>query len=267
MKQRPALNLRLAVKNAVRYIPLLQNLITRELKKKYRNSLLGYAWCVLNPLLVMLIMNFVFSQMFRNNIQNFPVYLFAGRMMFSFITDSTNALSRSIVTNGSLMRKTRIPYYIFPLANFCTSVVNFFFSLIAFAIVLIFTGTPITVHVLAFPVVLLGMFMFTFGLGLFLAQANTFIRDVSYAYSVFITAWMYLSPIFYPLENLPQTLQYLITHFNPAYFYMQQSRMIFLYNQWPSAELLLTGLICGLIFLLFGLVCYARNKEELILYV
>ena len=267
MKQNSALNLQLAVRNAIRYIPLLQNLISRELKKKYRTSVLGYAWCVLNPLCVMLILNFVFSRMFRNNIQNFPVYLFAGRMMFSFITDSTNGLCRSIVNNGSLMRKTRVPYYIFPLANFSTSVINFGFSLIAFALVLIFTGTPITIHILSFPVVLLGMFMFSFGLGLFLAQANTFIRDVHYAYSVFITAWTYLSPIFYPLENLPETLQYIITHFNPAYFYMQQSRMIFLYNQWPSGELMLTGLLCGALFLLFGLVSYARSKENLILYV
>ena len=267
MKNRTNISIRLAVKNSIRYIPLLQNLISRELKKKYRNSVLGYAWCVLNPLMVMLIMNFVFSQMFRNNIENFPVYLFAGRMMFSFITDSTNSLARSIVNNGSLMRKTRIPYYIFPLANFCTSIINFLFSLIAFAIVLIFTGTPITVHVLAFPAVLLSMCMFAFGLGLFLAQANTFMRDVSYAYSVFITAWTYLSPIFYPLESLPGLLQKLITNFNPAYFYMQQSRMIFMSHMWPSPDLLLRGFVCGAVFLLIGLYSYARSKENLILYV
>ena len=126
---------RLTVKNGIRYIPLLQNLIARELKKKYRRSVLGYVWCVLNPLLVMLIMTVVFSRMFRFDIPNFPVYLFAGRMMFSFVTDCSGGVMKSIVMNGPLMRKTRIPYYVFPLASTGSAVVNFGFHLIAFAIV------------------------------------------------------------------------------------------------------------------------------------
>lgn len=267
MKQPLLVSTKLAVRNAIHYIPLLEALVSRELKKKYRNSMLGYAWCILNPLGIMLIMNFVFSHMFKNNIENYPVYLFAGRMIFSFITDSTSALSRSIVSNGALMRKTRVPYYIFPLANFCSSIVNFFFTFIAFVIVLIFTQTPVTIHVLAFPLTLVSTFMFSFGLGIFLAQANTFARDVSYAYNVFITAWMYLSAIFYPLESLPAGLRHIVSTFNPAYFYMQQSRMIFLHHQWPSAELLITGFVCGAVFLLIGLYSYARSKEKLILYV
>ncbi len=121
-------------------------------------------------------------------------------------------MENSILSNGALMRKTRIPYYIFPMSAFCTSVVNFLFSLVAFALVLLFTGTPVSVHVAAFPLVLLEMFAFSFGLGLFLAQANVFIRDVNYLYAVFITGWMYLTPLFYPLTSLPEIMQYLITY-------------------------------------------------------
>lgn len=257
----------LAVKNCVRYLPLLQNLISRELKKKYRRSMLGYVWCVLNPLLVMLIMNFVFSNMFSNHIENFPVYLFCGRMMYSFITDSTGAMERSILSNGSLMRKTRIPYYVFPLASFCTSIVNFLFTLVAFVIVLAFTGTPVSVHVLAFPLVMLETFLFSFGFGLFLAQANVFVQDVNYIYAVFTTGWMYLTPLFYPLESLPEMLQSLISNFNPAYFYIAQTRAIFLYHQWPGQADVLKGTLVGLAFLVFGLIAYGRTKEKLILYV
>ena len=202
-----------AVRNCIRYIPLLQNLISRNLKKKYRRSILGYVWCVLNPLLVMLIMNFVFSQMFKSAIDNYPVYLVSGRMMFNFITGSTQSMSRSIVSNGSLMRKTRVPYHIFPLANFCSEVVDFGFNLIAFAIVLIGTRTPITIHVIAFPAVVAVLFLFSYGLGLFLAQANTFLRDVGYMYGVITTAWMYLTPLFYSIERMAPKTQFIITHF------------------------------------------------------
>lgn len=254
-------------RNLIRYVPLLMNLISRELKKKYRRSILGYVWCVLNPLMVMLIMNFVFSNMFRNNIQNFPVYLFVGRMCFSFITDSTNSMSRSIVANGSLMRKTRIPYYIFPTASFASSVVNFLFTLIAFVVVLVMTRTTVTIHLVAFPLVVLQMFVFSYGLGMFLSQANTFIRDVNYLYNVFITAWTYLTPLFYPLEALPDFAQKIISTLNPAYLYITQARQIFLYNQWPDPSLLLNGSVFAAAFLLVGCAVYTKCRNKLILYV
>ena len=253
--------------NFVMYLPLMGNLVSREIKRKYRQSVLGYIWCVLNPLGVMLVMYLVFSTMFHNSIENFPVYLFAGRMMFSFITDGTNGMLRAFVSNGALMRKTRIPYYIFPMSTFLSNVVNFLFSLIAFAIVLICTGTPLSVHVLAFPLVFLQTAMFTFGLGLFLAQANTFVRDTGYIYSVFVTAWMYVTPLFYPLSALPDFIQYLISNFNPAYFYAQQARDMFLYHQWPETAMLMRGFLAGILVLALGFYSYLRGKDDIILYV
>lgn len=258
---------RLACRNGARYIPLLQNLISRELKKKYRKSVLSYLWCVMNPLFVMLITNFVFSHMFRSNIENYPVYLFAGRMMFSFITDSTTSVSRSIISNGALMRKTRVPYYIFPTATFCSSIVNFSFTLIAFAIVLAFTGTPVTIHIIAFPLVLIELFMFSYGLGLLLSQINTIVRDVGYIYGVLTTAWMYFTPLFYPLQNLPEATQQMIKSANIAYFYVAQSRSIFLYHEWPDPNLLLRGGVVGVVMLMLGLFVYSRMRDKLIYYV
>lgn len=257
----------LAVTNGIRYLPLLKNLIIREQKKKYRQSFLGYIWCVLNPLLIMIIMTIVFSRMFRHNIENFPVYLFAGRMMFSFITDCAGVVMKSIVGNGQLMRKTRIPYYIFPLSTLGSSIVNFLFQLVAFALVLIFTGTPITVHVVAFLPVCLEMIAFSFGFGLLLAVSDVFIRDTSYLYAVFTTAWMYLSVLFYPLSALPEVMQNLISRFNPAYYYIDMSRSIFHLHQWPSGIMMLRGGIVAVLFLTAALCLYSKVKKDLILYV
>lgn len=254
-------------KTPFQYLSLLGNLVSRELKKKHRRSILGYVWCVLNPLLVMLIMNMVFSHMFRNNIENYPVYLFVGRTIFSFITDSTNSTSRSIIGNGALMRKTKIPYYIFPTATFLSSVVNYLFSLIAFIIVLLLTNTPVTIHAIAFPLVMLQLFVFSYGLGLLLSQLNTFARDVGQIYTVFTTAWMYLTPLFYPLENLPDFLQNIIKTCNPAYVYIQQGRLIFLGNTWPTGDLILQGSIFALVFLGLGILAYHKCNKKLILYV
>ena len=267
MSLSPVQKISLTVHNGIRYLPLLKNLIAREQKKKYRQSILGYVWCVLNPLLIMIIMTVVFSAMFHNKIENFPVYLFSGRMMYSFITDSAGTIMRSIAGNGQLMRKTRIPYYVFPLSSMGSSIVNFLFQLVAFALVLIFTGTRISIHVVAFLPVCLEMFAFSFGFGLLLAVSEVFIRDTNYLYAVFTTAWMYLSVLFYPLSALPEVMQRLITRWNPAYYFIDMSRSIFHQNQWPSGIMMLRGGIAAVIFLAAALCLYSRVKKDIILYV
>ena len=266
MSLSPKQSVSLTVQNGIRYLPLLKNLIARDQKKRYRQSILGYAWCVLNPLLIMIIMTIVFSKMFHNKIENFPVYLFAGRMMFSFITDSTGSILRSITGNGQLMRKTRIPYYIFPLASLGGAIVNFCFQLIAFAIVLIFTGTPVTIHVIAFIPICLEMIAFSFGLGLLLAVSEVFVRDTNYLYAAFTTAWMFLSVLFYPLTNLPETIQKIVVRFNPAYFFIDMSRSVFHLHEWPSGIMMLRGGIVAVIFLTIALFVYSKVKKDLILY-
>jgi lipopolysaccharide transport system permease protein len=188
-------------------------------------------------------------------------------MMFFFITGSTQSMATSIYANGSLMRKTRVPYHIFTLANFCSQIVDFGFSLIAFAIVLVITKTPITIHVIAFPVVVLEMFLFCYGLGMFLAQANTFIRDVGYAYGVVTTAWMYLTPIFYPIEQLPEGMQMMIKIGNPMYYYIAQMRDLIMYGRMPGPRLFWGGWLFAGAILAIGVFVFDKNKDRFILYI
>lgn len=257
----------LTSKNFLKFKPLIGNLISRDLKKKYRNSVMGYVWCVLNPLLVLLILNFVFSSMFKNAITNFPVYLITGRIIWTLIQESTTAMERSLVSNGALMRKARIPYYVFPVSSLCSSVVNFAFSLIAFVIVLIFTRTPITIHAIAFPLVFLETAIFCFGLGLILAMLNVYVRDVNYIYAVLTTAWMYVTPLFYPLSSLPEGLQNGIMRLNPAYFYINQTRDIFWNHVWPQQCDIIRGTICAAAFTILGMIVYRKCRKNVILYV
>ena len=260
-------SVRLTVRNGLRYVPLLENLIQRELKKKYRKNILGYVWCILNPLLVMLIMTVVFSRMFRNDIDNYPVYLFTGRMVFGFVIGGAGNVMRSIVSNGSLMRKTRIPYYVFPLSSFFSSAVDFLFNLVAFFIVLLFTQTPVSIHIAAFPVVILEMGLFTLGLGMILAVINIYVRDIDYVWAVATVALTYLTPMFYPIEALSETVGNLIMRFNPLYGYIQQTRMIFLDHAFAPWGLVLRGFLLGFLLLAVGCVMYNKTKNTIILHV
>lgn len=264
--KRKQLGQSLAVSNGWRYAPLMLNLVARDLKKKYRASFLGYAWCVLNPLLIMIIMTIVFSRMFRQSIENYPIYFFTGRMMYVFVTTGAGAVMKSLVGNAALMRKTRVPYYMFPFSAFLTAFVDFLFNLVAFAIVMIFTGTPVNHRIIAFPVVLLQASLFTFGFGLLLAIANIYFRDIQYLYAAFTTAWMYLTPLFYPLANLPEGIREIIQRWNPLYFFVEQTRSIFLDRLWPNQVTMIKGFAVGVIFLSLGLLLYNRVKKNMMLY-
>ena len=124
-----------------RFIPLLRELVVRDIKVRYRHSVLGLVWTILNPLLMMIVITIVFSTLFKQNIPNFPIYYLAGSLLFSFNSESTTTAMHAIISNASLIKKVYIPKYLFPFANILSGLVNMGFSLIAMFVVMIVTGT------------------------------------------------------------------------------------------------------------------------------
>ena len=190
------------VHNLFKYKDLVHELILRDLKLKYRRSFLGYLWSVLNPLLVMIVMSVVFSTIFKRNIENFPVYLFTGQVLFNFMNQSTTQALSSINANAALLKKTYVPRYIFTFSKISSGLVDLIFSLAALIIVMIATGAKFSFYNLLFPFVLIQLYIFCLGLGMFLAQAAVFFRDIQYIYNAVTTAWLYVTPIFYPVDML-----------------------------------------------------------------
>ena len=250
-----------------KYRDLLKLLVEKNIKLKYRRSWLGYVWSILNPLLIMIVMSVVFSTMFKRNIDNFPVYLFCGQLLFNYMNSSTSQSVFSITGNAALLKKTYLPKYMFTLARVTSGLVDLVFSLGALVIVLIATRAPITWNILLFPVVLLQLYVFCVGLGLFLAQASVFFKDTQFIYSAFMTAWMYLTPIFYPIEMLPDALAWCIQHLNPMYFYITQFRSIVYAGTLPDLQLVLLGVGTALLMLVFGAWSFMRSKDRFILYI
>ena len=253
--------------NSWKYKDLLKQLVMRDIKLKYRRSFLGYLWSVLNPLLVMIVMTVVFSTMFSRNIENFPVYLFCGQLMFNFMNTSTNQAIFSITGNAALLKKTYVPKYIFTVSKITSGLVDFFFSLGALIIVMIATRAKFTLCMLLIPFVALQLYVFCIGLGMFLAQANVFFRDIQYIYNAATTAWLYLTPIFYPLESLPEKLIWIVKHLNPMYFYVGQFRDLVYYGQIPGPKIMFAGCVTAVLMLLIGIKSFLRTQHKFILYI
>jgi len=250
-----------------KYRELFFQLVARDIKLKYRRSILGYLWSVLNPLLIMIVMILVFSNMFRQNIQFFPVYLLIGQMLFNFMTTATSRSLTSVIDNASLLKKIYIPKYIFTLAVVTSELVNFFFMMGALIIVVIATGVPVTWRMFFILIPIIQIYFFCIGLGLFLAQVTVFFRDIMYIWSVITTAWLYLSAIFYPVSILPGKIYFLVTQINPLYFYITMFRnFTFGGPNLGSLDLAIRGAFAAGLMLILGLVSFSHNQKKFILY-
>lgn len=250
-----------------KYRDLLKLLVSRDIKLKYRRSFLGYVWSVLNPLLIMVVMTVVFSTMFKRNIENFPVYLFCGQLLFNFMNGSTHQAIFSITGNAALLKKTYVPKYIFTISKITSGMLDMVFSLGALLIVMVVTRARFSWTILLFPTVLLQLYLFSVGLGLFLAQGNVFFKDIQYIYNAITTAWMYLTPIFYPMDALPGWLSWCIKHFNPMYFYVGQFRDLVWSGVLPGPLITLAGWGAALAMLAVGLLSFMRSEDRFILYI
>ena len=254
-----------------RYKWLLYDLVTRDIKTKYRRSALGVLWSVLNPLLMMLVLTAVFSQIIKVPVEGgFALFYLTGYIIFNFISESSNFSLTSILFAGGLIKKVYIPKYVFPLEKTIFSFVNMLFSLIAFVLVFVIfliTG-QVQLHatMLLFFVPMIYVFVFSFGLNLILATLNVFFRDVGHLWGVFITVWMYATPIIYPINLVPSWLQTIIKC-NPLYHYVTYFRNVMIYGTLPTLEDNIICIAFSLMFLALGVVIFRKNQDKFILHI
>ena len=217
---------------------ILKQLVTKDFKRKYRRSVLGIAWSVLNPLMMMIVMSVVFSFVFRADIENYPLYLILGNITFSFMSESTSQALMSFIDAAPLLKKVRVSRFVFPVQKVLFALVNFTFSLVAVALVMLWFRVVPTWHIIWLPVCLFLLVLFCSGIGLIVGSLAVFFRDVVHLWSVILTAWTYLTPIFWvPTQlaaNGAPSWVMSIVELNPMYGFVTFMRDIFLWNQNPS---------------------------------
>lgn len=255
-----------AIQHMFKYKPLLNELVIRDLKLKYRRSILGYLWSLLNPLLMMAVMSMVFSYMFRSDIPNYPLYLICGQTLWTFFNESTSMAMHSVMANGSLIRKVYIPKFIFPISRVFSSFVTMSFSLVAILVVILVTGVPLTPTLLLVPVPLLCLLLFSMGIGVMLSALSVYFRDIVHLYGVLTTAWMYLTAIFYPVNALPVEVVGMVEN-NPMYQYITFFRELVLYGTVPDVSLWLSCIISSIVSMVLGLAIFRKLQRNFILHV
>lgn len=245
----------------------ISSLVSKDFKLKYRRSILGVAWSVLNPLLMMCVLAAVFTNVLKfGDVANFPMYLILGNVLFALMSDSTSTAMTSILESAPLIKKIKISKMIFPIEKVLFQLVNFAISLIAVVIVMVFFRIAPTVNLLALPLLLVYMLLFCSGLGMLLSALAVFFRDICHFWSVIITAWTYATPLFYPVSLLPDWMQ-AAEAFNPMYHYVSYFRDIAMYNTLPGVQENLVCLGIATITFAVGFLVFRKTEKKFILYV
>ena len=251
-----------------RFIPLLKNLVSKDFKLKYRRSVLGVAWSVLNPLFTMLVITTVFGKLLKIQIDNFATYYIVGYAIWSFFSEATSNSLTAILNAAPLIKKVYIPKYIFPLEKCLFSLVNFFFTLIAVVIVMLFQGVVPSATALLFPIPVIYTFIFVCGVSLFLSAATVYFRDIQHLYGVLLTMLMYLTPIIYPMQLLENhELILKIVMGNPITHYVEYFRNLVMYNTIPSIDENFLCLGMALWSLLVGGLVFKKAESKFILHI
>jgi ABC-2 type transport system permease protein len=244
----------------------LQNLYTlvytiglKNIKVKYKNSVLGFMWSMLHPLAYLVIFVFVFSQAF-GNIERYPLYALIGLVFWTYFNNSMNQIINSIIHNGSIIKTIALPNVLFPLSAAFAEFITLLLSLIPFVGLMLFFGLKLSaISLLLIPAILV-FGVFTFGLGTFLATFNVFFRDVGILWNTLAPALFYFTPIAY-LSNLIPEKYLVFVKLNPLYHFMVLFRDILFYNQLPAAStVLITCSLAALMFVL-GLFVFNRYKK------
>lgn len=250
----------------VRYHELIWVLALKELKIRYKRSLLGFLWALLHPLLLMIILTIVFSTLLRFPIEKYAVFLISALFPWIFFSQALAYCVDSMIANGSLLKVIAIPKAIFPTAAIIANLINFLLSLIPLALLLLVLGFPLHWTWLYLPVPLLALVAFTLGCGLFCAAANVFFRDVSHIVQIVLTGLFYFSPILYSLQFIPERY-HILFRLNPLLYILNGFRLAIYYGTLPSLASAVMSVGCGLLTLIIGFSVFRRFQDSFVFYV
>ncbi|MBN1267384.1 MAG: ABC transporter permease [Anaerolineales bacterium] len=244
-----------------RYRDLILELISRSIKTRYKRSLLGVAWTMVSPLLSMLVLTLVFSHLFRFQIEDYALYVLSGLLTWNFFAQSTTAALNDLIWSGGLINRIYFPASVFSAAAIGTGLVNLALALVPYMLITLILGAELHSTMLLLPIPVLGVGVFTLGVGLAVSSAAVRFQDVLPMYEVILGAWMYLTPVFYPIDAVPPQLVFLF-RWNPMFYYVDIFRSLVYLGEIPSKLSMLSGTGFAMLSFLLGWFLFNRKARE-----
>jgi ABC-type polysaccharide/polyol phosphate export permease len=245
----------------VRFWPVVQNMVVQELRVRYQRSFLGFVWTLLNPILMMVILSWVFGHI-MDRVPNYSLFLFAGMVPWSFLSICLNECAFSIINNEGLIRKIYLPKLVFPLVRVLIALVTFVLSLAALFVLLFPLGARPSFALLFLPVAIALLGMFALGLGLIVATLNTFYRDCGHLIAVVLQAWYFATPILFPIDQFKDAQWRL--RLNPAFYFIEIFHDILYAGHWPRMSLVATAALIAALSVGIGYAVFKSQEHKMV---
>lgn len=245
------------------YREMLLNLVAKELRARYKGSVLGFFWTFFNPLLMLIVYSIVFSFVMRSSIKNYAMFLFVALLPWNYLANSVLQGAASLVQNASLIKKVFFPREVLPLSVVLANLVNYILSLFILVPALLIFKVKLTAALLAFPVVLGLQTLLVTGITLLVAVGNVYFRDLEHITGVLVTVWFFLTPVLYSPEMMPQEARKFFA-LNPAAPLIEAYREIFFYGRWPDWGHLGYLALASTAFLFFSLYIFDRLQRAVV---
>lgn len=256
-----------SVREVIHYRELIKNLVTRNLKVRYRSSILGFLWCLVNPLLMMAVFTFVFTILMKSNIPKYPVFILVGILAWNFHAVSLNESLSSVVSNSQLVMKVYFPREVLPISAVLSNAVNFILALTAVFAMIALYHIHLSFGLLYLPVILVVQIVFSIGIGLFLAALTVFYRDVAIVTETILLAWFFLTPIVYRMTDLFPAYSRIMYILNPMASIISAYQDVLYAGGAPSLDFLVRTAVTSVLILLVGVAFFrhvsARFAEVL----
>lgn len=250
------------LREVIHFRNLILQLTRRDVVSRYKRSVLGIAWTMLNPLGMMLVLTVAFSKILRLNIPGYPAFVLSGLIAWNFFSQTTTASMVNLVWGGALLRRIYIPRSSFAFAAMGTGMVNVLFSLAPLLIILVVVGLPIRPALLFLPVPLLLLAFFSLGIGLIISTWAIYFPDVAEMYQIVLSAWMYLCPIIYTEEMLPEKLKFWLPRLNPMFGIIRLFRLPIYEGRLPTWEEFWPSLVVSVSVLVIGWFIFTLKSDE-----
>lgn len=245
-----------------KYNDMIKELTHRELRGKYKGSVLGFLWTYINPMAQIVVYYFFFSMVLRSGIEKFHLYLIVSMFPWNFFTGGVLQGLMSVRTQGDLVKKTFFPRQILPIVSVIVNFINMLISFIIIYSVLLMSGWGIDMSLQAWLVpVMLAEFMFTLGLALLFAGVEVYFRDIEHIISVIMMIWMYVTPMFYSLDIVPEELQKFFL-FNPMLYIISMYQRILYYKVAPGTDYMVRAVIISLCTFVIGWIVFHKLEKR-----
>jgi len=255
------------LRDTYRYRELIWALALKELKIRYKRSVLGFLWALLNPMLLMLVLTVVFSKIMPSaNIPHYAIFILSALLPWTFFSQSLSYAAESIVGNGDLIKKVKVAKLVFPVAAVVSNMINLMLSFIPLVLIVLVLRHPFYITWLYLPVPLFTLTPFTMGATFFFASINVYYRDVAHILQILLQIWFYVTPIIYSLDFFPPKYR-MYFKLNPLQYFFNGFRLGVYYGLLPTLESVAISFLLGFVALYIGFAIFRRNQDSFVFFV